>query len=299
MQQMSRYNSTSDSEDLSAYQQYCDREDKFKLLAKMIMPPPRGGFTKCIACGAAIAQPYGGQVRRFCDRPGCRKSGSRIMRRFRRWQWERKTRERLRAYWQQQLLPDSQRQLEELLQSRWIVTQPEEGIFYHRSVDIADTVTRMIETEKRSAWRTMERFTVVFEQRAERAEERVKELETELEALRRLLPGALRAEIEAQPRYVNVIDSPTSDDNPRALIVAQQPQQAMPPDPPEEFFVPAAAPEPDEKEDQDRAEVLATLRKAGIPSIDEARAAGELDEDEEEEDETERGDEYDEEEEEE
>jgi hypothetical protein len=214
------------------------------------------------------------------------------MRRFRRWQWEKKTRERLRAYWQQQLLPDSQREMEELLQSRWIVSQPEEGIFYHRSVDIAETVTRMIEAERKAAWRKVERFTVVFEQRAEKAEERVKELEAELAGLRLLLPGALHEEIERQPKYVQIIDSPASDDS-RALIVAQQ-QQAIQPDPPEEFSVPVAAPEPDEEDqDEDRAQVLATLRKAGIPSIDEARAAGEL-----EEDETERGDEYDEEEEE-
>lgn len=188
------------------------------------------------------------------------------MRRFQRWCWERKTKARLQQYWQE-LLPDSQQELEKLLQSKWITTEADDGTISHRSIDIADTVTRMLDAERRAAWRKVERYTVVFEQRAERAEERVKELEQELEALRQLLPGALREEIEKQPRYVNVIDSaPVS----RVLTIA---------------------PAPDESEvDPDRAHTLAVLAQMGVKPLNqmsraelEARANGEAFEEDEEE----------------
>src|SRR6266536_1464688 len=100
----------------------------------------------------------------------CRKTASRLMRRVERDQWEEKTQERLRAYWKEQLLPDSQTALGGLLQNHWITTEVDEGSYYHRAIDVADQITRIIEAERRAAWRQMERYTVVLEQRAKKAE---------------------------------------------------------------------------------------------------------------------------------
>jgi hypothetical protein len=173
------------------------------------------------------------------------------MRRFRRWQWEQKTRARLREYWRE-LLPDSQRELENLLQSPWITTEPKEGIYYHRSVEIADTVTRMIEAERRAAWRKMERWTVVLEQRAEKAEAQAEALQEELKALRQLLPGAMRQDIEQQARYINIVDAHQAD-NPRAVV-------------------PLAQPAAERDDDEDDARTYAILAQAGIKPIAQALA---------------------------
>jgi hypothetical protein len=176
--------------------------------------------THCIICGTKIDQPqWGGRVRRYCDKPGCRKKGSRINKAAERQRWEKTTTERLRQYWQG-LLPDSQRQLDELLQSRWITTESKEGAYYHRNVDIADSVTRIIEAERRQAWRMVERYTVVLEQRAEKAEAHEAALQEELKALRQLLPGALHKEIEQQPKYTRIIDAAPNVGPGRPLAIA-------------------------------------------------------------------------------
>lgn len=205
----------SNSDDYTAYLQYGDQRD-LKILKMMLLQST--SFQKCIVCDEPIEQPWsGGRVRRFCDRAGCRKRGNRIMRRFQRWQWERKTTARLRQYWQE-LLPDTQQELEKLLsnRSRWVTTESEESVSYHRSVDVSDNVTSMIDAERRAAWRKVERFTVVFEQRAERAEERVEALEQELKQLRQLLPDKLHDEIKKQPTYTRVIDAIT---DPQTLML--------------------------------------------------------------------------------
>jgi hypothetical protein len=214
---MSNYPIRNESWGINEYRQYCYDQDEFAILTAMIQ---RREFTECIVCGTPIEQPYGGRIRRFCERPRCRKRGNRLMRRFQRWQWEQQTQARLLAYWQE-LLPDSQSQLGELLQSRWITTESQEGTSYHHRIDVCDHVTQIIDAERKAAWRRMERYTVVLEQRAERAEERVAELEAELKQLRLLLPGALHAEIERQPTYTRVIESQPS--NPHAVMLASSP----------------------------------------------------------------------------
>jgi hypothetical protein len=226
MASMQRYPSGGSSSNTiqEYYQQYCqflyDERDK-KILGLMLLQSNE--FTECIVCGASIEQPwFGGRTRRFCDRPGCRKRGNRVMHRFRRWQWEQQASARLLQYWQEALLPTSRQQLETLLEnrSRWITTEVEEGVISHRSVEVCDEITRMIENERRAAWEIVKGFHASQQKRAEDAEARIKALEAELTVLRCLLPNALHQTIDQQPRYQQIVDAVV--DNPHALVSVEQ-----------------------------------------------------------------------------
>lgn len=156
----------------------------------------------CIICGDPAHENW-----QYCEKPACRKQASRDGIKAKREALEQTRAQEISAYGQT-LLPDTRTFLLELMRPEgkydaWIVTEKKEKTFYRREIDLADLIMRRIEAERAQAKRELSRYMVVLEQRAERADERVKELEAELHMLRLLLPQALQDTINSAPVYAS------------------------------------------------------------------------------------------------
>src|SRR5689334_13951856 len=74
--------------------------------------------TNCLHCGDAIEQPkHGGRPRQYCNKPACRKAGSRTKQRDAAERVELEQREHLRLLWQRLYDPTTITIMEELLAS--------------------------------------------------------------------------------------------------------------------------------------------------------------------------------------
>jgi hypothetical protein len=224
---------------------------------------------RCPHCDTPINQQLGrwDKPRRHCGADRCRKALSRAGIAERKRQERSRARNRMLQYCNDHLNGEQRHAVMDAVDLLMAFN-------YDEGHEIAEKVIQVMENKrcKHDRIAQLEQNALLWQRRAQASERQLKERIAELEAELELFNG-LQATIHG---------------------IAQNQQQKQP-DPPTQFLVPA--PEPPSQQELDHAQVLETLKKAGIQSVEEYLA--EQRDGEEDEDDTERGnyEEYDEEEE--
>jgi hypothetical protein len=218
---------------------------------------------KCPHCNEPINQEfdeYSNKGPRYhCGRDRCRKAASRANIAERKRQDRKDARARIYAYCEQHLDRDQKRAVMDMTDLLMAFNQDE-------GHQIAEKVVQVIEALRCKH----DRISILIDN-ASTARRRAEKAEKYNEQLEQLYKERI-AELEAEIHLYQLLEGAVHNIATRQL--AKQPdQEAQEPQP-------AAAPEPPEEDDPDRAHVLATLAQAGIRPVEEA-LADEQEEDEE------------------
>lgn len=138
----------------------------------------------CLHCGDPIQQPrHGGRPRRYCDKPACRKAGSRLTRKLEEERADAQQREYLRLLWQRLYDPTASSVLEEILTTS--------------GTNVATLATEALNRERTAMHKLIEAQRIVAE-----AQSKAEGNQDALDRLRLVQELEIRFRLDTQARHL-------------------------------------------------------------------------------------------------